>query len=401
VSCVLAWGPCWYYQKEFFDGESHPLSTDRNLMRYDVEVSGFPSSHAGHVCLLRLKDDDYPGTEAIEDWPSWTLPVLQWGQEQGAVVGYAHSGLGLEPLEPTDELPNYVMARFDGIGANEYIVTVAHGAVDFISAGDTPAQHELNIWYHTLNCGFQTRISGETDFPCLSDARVGLARSYVKLDEKLNFDACIEQIARGRSYVSDGKSHLIDFQVDGVELGTQGSEVHRERAGPVKVTARVAAHLPPEPGERSPLVPKWATPEWWELLRQQPHWDLEKARLPGTRRVPVELVVNGVAVERREIVADGEWNPIDFEVSLQHSSWLALRIYPSSHTNPIFVSIDGAPIRASAPSAAWCRDAVDRCWEQKRSRIREAEREAAQEGYERARTIYARILEEASAREGE
>ena len=28
-------------------------------MRYDVEVSGFPSQHAGHLCLLRLKEDDY------------------------------------------------------------------------------------------------------------------------------------------------------------------------------------------------------------------------------------------------------------------------------------------------------------------------------------------------------
>ena len=37
--------------------------------------------------------------------------------------------------------------------------------VDFISAGDTPYVWELNIWYHTLNAGFRTRISGETDFP--------------------------------------------------------------------------------------------------------------------------------------------------------------------------------------------------------------------------------------------
>ena len=53
---------------------------------------------------------------------------------------------------------------FDSIGANEYIVDVVHDAVDFISTVDTPAVWELNIWYHTLNCGFRTRISGETDF---------------------------------------------------------------------------------------------------------------------------------------------------------------------------------------------------------------------------------------------
>ena len=42
VGCVLSWGPCWYAQKQFFDGKIHPLSTSEYLMRYDVEVSGFP-----------------------------------------------------------------------------------------------------------------------------------------------------------------------------------------------------------------------------------------------------------------------------------------------------------------------------------------------------------------------
>ncbi|MCA9108171.1 MAG: CehA/McbA family metallohydrolase, partial [Planctomycetales bacterium] len=66
VGCVLSWGPCWYHQKQFFDGHVHSLSNDDYVMRYDVEVSGFPSSHAGHLCLLGLTEDDYPGTTKIE-----------------------------------------------------------------------------------------------------------------------------------------------------------------------------------------------------------------------------------------------------------------------------------------------------------------------------------------------
>ena len=96
VGCVLTWGPCWYHQKQFFEGRDHALSTRDNLMRYDVEVSGFPSSHAGHLVLLRLKEQDYPGAKVLEDWPTWDLPILQWAKEQGAVVGFAHSGWGLE-----------------------------------------------------------------------------------------------------------------------------------------------------------------------------------------------------------------------------------------------------------------------------------------------------------------
>ena len=60
------------------------------------------------------------------------------------------------------------------------IVDVTHDAVDFISTVDTPSIWELNIWYHTLNVGFRTRISGETDFPCIIEERVGLGRSYAR-----------------------------------------------------------------------------------------------------------------------------------------------------------------------------------------------------------------------------
>ena len=180
VGCVLTWGPCWYHQKQFFDGKVHALSTPQNLMRYDVEVSGFPSSHAGHLVLLRLKEDDYPGTKRIEDWPSWDLPVLKWGKEQGGVVGFRAQRLGSGRCRRR-RLPTYDMPPFDGIGANEFIVDVTHDACDFISSVDTPFVWEINIWYHTLNCGYTTRISGETDFPCIYGERVGLGRIYVKM----------------------------------------------------------------------------------------------------------------------------------------------------------------------------------------------------------------------------
>ena len=44
--------------------------------------------------LLRLTEDDYPGTTRLEEWPSWDLPVLQWGKKQGAVVGFSHMRAG-------------------------------------------------------------------------------------------------------------------------------------------------------------------------------------------------------------------------------------------------------------------------------------------------------------------
>ena len=388
VGCVLSWGPCWYSQKQFFDGKVHELSTDDYVMRYDVEVSGFPSSHAGHLSLLALTEDDYSGTKRIEEWPSWDLPVLQWAKEQGAVTGFSHSGWGLKV--DGDDLPNYNMPPFDGIGANEYIVDVVHDAVDFISTVDTPAVWELNIWYHTLNCGFRTRISGETDFPCIYGERVGLGRIYVKLPAgALDFDAWVAGLKDGRSYVGDGKSHLLDFTVGGVPVGeetTTGeiSQLNLEAPSKVTITARVAARLDETPNLEIKN----------RALDQQPYWDVERARIAESQKVPVELIVNGQAVETQEIVADGEVVPVQFETSIDRSSWVALRIFPSSHTNPVFVIVDGKPIRASRRSAQWCLDAVEVCWNEKVDRIREEERDAARKAYDVASQTYQKILEE-------
>jgi hypothetical protein len=376
IAAVLTWGPSWYYQKQFFSNQDHPLSKNERVMHYDVEVSGFPSSHAGHLVLLGLKEDDYPGTTRIEEWPSWDLPVLRWGKSQGGVVGFSHSGWGLEVQ--TDALPHYEIPGFDGIGANEYIVDVTHpDSVDFISAVDTPSVWELNIWYHTLNVGFRTRISGETDFPCIYDEKVGLGRSYVKLD-KLSYRGWIDGIRDGRAYVGDGKSHLIDFRVNGVEVGTSNSEIKLKAGADARVEVKVAAFLDPLPDPK------------FNGLRysQKPYWDIERARVKGTREVPVELIVNGYPVATRNIPADGQVRDVQFDVRLEHSSWIALRILPSSHTNPIFAIVDAKPIRASRRSAEWCLAAVNQCWTQKAPRIRESEREEARKAYDHARQVY-------------
>ena len=417
VGCVLSWGPCWYSQKQYFEGTTSSLSLPNHLMRYDIEVSGFPSSHAGHLCLLRLIDDDYPGTQVLEDWPSWTLPVLTWGKQQGGVVGYSHSGWGLQlpdimpngsrefpkgpaPTEKgwlgkaSDRLPDYAMPRFDGIGANEYIVTVAHDACDFISAVDTPAIWELNIWYHTLNAGFRSRISGETDFPCIYGDKVGLGRIYVGLpkDQPLDFDSWVSGLRNGRSYCGDGLSHIFDFKVNHVALGTLGdahsiSTVHLPQADTVNVSFDVAALLADEPNPHTEAIRS-------RRLDEKPYWHIERCRIGNTREVPVEVVVNGVVAATKNIRADGTLSTVMLDIPISQSSWVALRILPSVHTNPIWVEVAGKPVRASAQSIEWCRRAVDVCWNAKQEQIRPSERTDAKAAYHEAALIYEARLRE-------
>ena len=63
IGSVLTWGPGWYFQKTFFEGKDNAVSTPENRIRYDVEVSGHPSSHTGHLLLLRLEGAGLSGNQ--------------------------------------------------------------------------------------------------------------------------------------------------------------------------------------------------------------------------------------------------------------------------------------------------------------------------------------------------
>ena len=102
-----------------------------------------------------------------------------------------------------------------------------------------------------------------------------------------------------------------------------------------------------------------ATTSASQPLDQKPYWHVERARIGDTRKVPVELIVNGQSVETQEIEADGNVQRPDVRL---HAQALELgrrpRSSPAAHTNPVFVEVDGKPIRASqqaAPSGASTR----------------------------------------------
>ncbi|MFO0927131.1 MAG: CehA/McbA family metallohydrolase [Gemmataceae bacterium] len=380
VGCCLTWGPCFDYQKRFFTGRPDDVSRPPYLLRYDVEVSGFGSHVSGHLNLLNLKVQIPPGGLSKNHWPTLGMNTLRWAKRQGAVCGPAHSGNGLTRFvgripgatDGPGGLPHYHIPAYDGIGANEFIVDVAHEvpggdgkptpAVDFISAMDTDRIAEWTMWYHVLNCGFRVRASGETDFPCITGDRVGAGRVYARVDGELTFEKWVKSIADGRSYVSDGTTHLMDLTAAvgdrTYDLGVKGSEIALAEPGRVTLTVQAAT------------------------------------RLPNRKTVPVELVVNGLPVERREMPCDGKTRELRFTADLKASSWVAVRVTPSAHTNPFFVLVGGKPIRASRHSAEWCLAGVEQCWKTKASTYRAAEQAQAAADYDHARTVYRRLIAE-------
>ncbi|MEZ6060978.1 MAG: CehA/McbA family metallohydrolase [Planctomycetaceae bacterium] len=437
VGCVLTWGPCFDHQRKFFSPVADTVSEPLTVLKYDLEISGFGSAALGHVCLLNLADQTYPGSEgtSTKGWPTWTVPVMRWAKEQGGVTGYPHSALSVDPklaaawliserdtsgdgtitedeargrLFPegfgaidedgngsltseelqrsadraADILPNLAPPSMNGGGAMEIFVSTAEGVCDFISAMDTARIPEWNTWYHLLNCGFPLKLSGETDFPCMSSRRVGQGRVYVQLgeSEQVDFTEWCRGIEAGRSYVSDGFAHALDFTVNNVAPGTGDVAV----AGPatVKISAKVA-FAPEQPravayGTLDPPTGRRMVGDTINL-----HAPRETGTVQGGDRL-VEIIVNGDVAASKVVEADGNIHDLSFEVPVEQSSWIALRQFPQLHTNPVNVIVANKPIRASRASAIWCAESVRLLWQNRRRFIVDEERPAARDSYVRA-----------------
>lgn len=450
VGCVLTWGPCYDHQRQYFAPAALDISEPRTVLKYDLEISGFGSQALGHVCLLNLKDQTYPGSDgtSTKGWPTWTTPVLRWTKEQGGYTGYAHSasGLNIDPANAAkrllahdrdgdghlsigeaeqaflpdafaaidtdgdrklssreltqrldraaDDLPNFAIPEMNGVGAMELCVSVSEGVCDFISAMDTSRIQEWNTWYHVLNCGFPLKVSGETDFPCMSSRSVGQGRVYVQLGQpdRVDFRDWCAGLAAGRSYVSDGYAHAVHFDVAGKTPGT--SDVQLTGSGRVKATAKIAfaPQLPKAVAYGSVVPPEGKRNIGDTATLHGPRFDeLE----PGVERT-VELVVNGSVVASKKVPSDCAVHSIEFDVPIERSSWVALRQFPQLHTNPVNVIVGGEPIRASRKSAQWCLGVIDLLWKNREQRIAPAEREAARAAFGRALERYRTIAAEAS-----
>jgi len=220
-----------------------------------------------------------------------------------------------------------------------------------------------------MNCGYPLKASGETDFPCISGGRVGEGRVYVQMGKigRIDYAKWCEGIGKGRSYVSDGYAHALEFTVNGKTLG---DSVALDAAGPVEVRTKVAFAARPALGTGpGAVVPK------------------EAVRL-------VEIVVNGQVAATQEIPADDREHDLRFSVNLDRSSWVALRHYPQLHTNPVNVIVGGKPIRASRKSALWCIGVIEQLWRVRGQGILASEREEAKKTFDWAIGEYRRIAAE-------
>jgi hypothetical protein len=221
-----------------------------------------------------------------------------------------------------------------------------------------------------LNCGYPLKVSGETDFPCISGSRVGQGRVYAWLGkvDHVDFGKWCDAIAKGRSYVSDGYAHALEFTVNGKPMGDEAS---LDKPGPVTIKAKVA------------------------FAAQQPLGTAVGGSPPRGASRKVELVVNGMPVAVQDVPADDRVHDLEFTVPIAKSSWVALRHFPSLHTNPVNVIVAGKPIRASRRSAEWCVGVIEQLWRVRKTEIAPDERAEAERTFQKAIEMYRRIAAEA------
>ena len=450
VGSVLTWGPGFDHQKQFFAPLADQRSEPKTLMKYDIEVSGFGSEALGHVCLINLKEQIYPGADGSKNWPTWTLPVLRWTKSQGGVGGYAHSGSGLQ-IDPEaatgrlidqldidrngrldsseaargllperfadidtdrdgtlgavelkashdradDQLPNYAIPELNSVGAQEIFVTAAHRVVDFISAMDTDRIREWNAWYHLLNVGFPLKAGGETDFPCMSGTRVGQGRTYVHLGSpsRVEYAQWAQGVRQGRSYVSDGYAHALGFTVDGKPSGDE-----LQLAAPRTVTVKAVVAFSPE----TPLEPVYggAIPVGGRryagdtVIKREA---LSVDPLYKRARRLVEVAVNGLPVA--EPRGAGRWPRtsaripgVDRTKQLDSAATVPATPYQPRDRHRGWQARAGVTTEC-AMGARRGRSALAR----RSRRISAAERADAERAYDEARAIYRQIAAESPA----
>jgi hypothetical protein len=279
-----------------------------------VHGQEFHTSTWGHTALLGLREHyllpDYAGyanTAAASLWPTNTR-VAELARAQGGLMGYVH------PFDTRPDPDNQAEPL-----AYALPVDAALGTLDYLEVmGFSDHLITSEIWYRLLNCGFRIPAGAGTDaFPNFASLRgpVGLVRTYVRAGPRLDHDAFLQGLKRGRTFVTNAP--LLTFDVDG-----QG------------------------PGE---------------VLRLPAGGGTLRARVGVTSAVPldhVEVVGRGKVVASVPLSGDRTTARADLSLPLEASGWLVLRawaerprlpvldLYPFASTSPVYVEVGGAPVRS-------------------------------------------------------
>ncbi|MHC4402512.1 MAG: CehA/McbA family metallohydrolase [Planctomycetota bacterium] len=198
-----------------------------------------------------------------------------------------------------DTLPDYMNVQRDEQGFTEW------GWIDF----------GFQTYYALLNCGFRMRPTAGTASG-VHPVPLGFGRVYVHLPDGFRYEKWMEGLAAGRSFVTTGPMLFveIDGQPPGAIIRQETLEKRRYRVSGKAISSR-------------PLR-------------------------------PIQILVNGRIVEEvqaanRKTGQGGYESPIDAEVDVDGSSWIAVRVFEDrpdgrirfAHSSPVHVDVPSRPLR--------------------------------------------------------
>jgi len=296
----------------YFRTDADPVSTPTFLLRHAQE---FHTSVWGHMGLLGLGSHyllpeyaGYPNTAAAS-LALTNATVADLAHAQGAVVGYVHPfDTRLDPADTSASL------------YYELPVDVALGKVDYLEVmGYSDHLITSEIWYRLLNCGFRLPAAAGTDaFPNFASLRgpPGLVRVFVHSGAKLDHRSWLAALKTGRTFVTNAP--LLEFSVAGRAIGEE---------------IRVSNEM-----QRVPAV------------------------VAMRSTVPIdhlEIIGNGTVVATIPLDADRMTAHATVMVPVKGSGWYVLRaysdraempvldLYPFASTSPIYVQVEGQPVRSA------------------------------------------------------
>jgi Tol biopolymer transport system component len=322
----------------YFTGRPDPASTVDNVILHSQE---FHTSLWGHLGLLGLRSHvllplyaAYAKTAAASPFPDNTA-ITDLARAQGAISGYVHP---FDALPQPEKKAVLTLLSAAGFGAGDPLglpVDAALGRLDYYEVvGFADPRTSAEVWYRLLNCGFRIPAGAGTDamanYASLRGP-VGLNRAYARMEGPPDEARFLAAVKAGRTFATNGP--LLEFTLAGQEPGI-------------------------------------------EIARPRGRHRLEaKVRLRSF--VPVdhlEIVGNGKVVAEVPLSAPRTSAEATLPLTVSRSGWYTLRAwsetpqhpvldgYPFATTSPIYVAVDGAPVR-SLPDARYFLAWVDRVLE--------------------------------------
>jgi hypothetical protein len=303
----------------------------------------------GTVGLLNCHRPVYPlrfgGPGGEDDWS-----VADWCDQC-----HRKSGLVVWPDLPrlTEDCPQ-----------GEALACLVLGKVDAFEVCDFagPEDERLAPWYALLDCGLRVPLAGGSGKDC-NRVALGAVRTYARLapGQEVTPDAWARAVRGGQTFLTSGP--LLSLSVDGQG---PGAVLEKEAGQTLRVRTEARSAVPFE---------------------------------------QLELLVNGTVVAGKPTSGDRLAAGVETDLPVAGSAWVAARCWSGerpaggpwafAHTSPVYLQVQGRPVRPDAGALAPLLAALDRtlAWvaaearcpgERQREQLAQTLREARQELLRRA-----------------